>query len=475
MLVAFSLLVFTWRAPQPPRPEGGGATSGGPAEESSRADDAALVAKLLAGGAPPYAQDLRLQDAAWAGLPAEEQVRILTAKIKECASSDPRLPAWILTAAWLEEHRKGGNKLEAARLYGSLARYLAPDGKQASGTEPKAAYQYAGQAKLRAAELYAEEAATRGEPSLRMKRARGELEALSGDLQRYGGRSVTLWEWQAQGGGGRWVEAPDPYRLVLQRIDEITRETTMYQVLDRLVRLTGGRQGWNVVLALIVLAVGLKAAMFPLSRKSYRSMAEMQRMQPVIEELRKKYKDNPQKLNQEMMQVYSEHGINPLGGCLPMVLQIPVFIFVYQGIRAYTWHFQVRFLWVESLAGPDTILLVVYGISMFATQWLTMRRQPKPSEPSQAQTQQIMTWVMPFMFTYMMYMWKLPSAFYLYWLTFNLISTIEQTMSHREAAAPAAVSGEVTSLRAAQQGKSSDGDRGAGKATRKRGRARRGG
>ena len=481
MLVAASLLMLTWRAPKQPPTPNAGTTTAAPAERPEQATDQVRTARLVAQGAPPYVSDLRLNNPAWAGLSEEEQVRAITAKVKDAGKSDPQVPEWILTSAWLEEHRKGGDKLEAARLYSSLGHYMQPDGTQ-SGGEKHAAYRFAAQAKLRAAELYEEEALRRNDPSLRLKKARAELEAVSSDLQRFGPHLVTLWEAQGDGSARKWVEVSQPYSFVLKRIDDITKDTSMYKVIDVLVRMTGGRQGWNVVLALIILAVGLKAAMYPLSRKSYRSMAEMQRMQPVIEELRKKHKDNPKKLNDEMMAVYREHGINPLGGCLPMVLQIPVFIFVYQGIRAYTYRFQVQFLWIDSLAGPDAVLLGVYAVSMFVTQWLTMRRQPKPADPSQAQTQQIMTWLMPIMFTYMMYMWKLPSAFYLYWLTFNVISTAEQALSHREVhgrgangAPGGSPIGEVTSLRSAQKGTPTDGERGAGKAARKKGRARRGG
>lgn len=430
LLLLATFLMWRTKPQQPPQP----ATPPAPAASAAAPSDPQRLAGLLAAGAPPYVADLVLDDPAWAALPPAEQIEAIRKRLGNSKgnNNDPMTARLHLTIAWLYDTALR-QRVNAADEYASLSRLVQPDTR---GPHPKeSAYRFAGQAQMRAAELYQAEAAARTEPSF-TKKARHSLDMLSSVIVRFP-EAVTLWRQENK----RWVKVDDEYGHVLERIDTMTRETPMYRILDKLVTVTGGRQGWNLVFALVFLAVALKGGMYPLSRKSYRSMAEMQKIQPLIQELQKKHKDNPAKLNQEMMQIYSDHGINPLGGCLPMLLQIPVFIFVYQGIRAYTWHFhQVRFLWIESLAAPDLILLLVYGVSMFVTQWMTMRRQPKPQDPSQAQMQQMMGWMMPIMFTYMMYMWKLPSAFYLYWLTFNIISAIEQTITHRHVhgeAAPA--------------------------------------
>ncbi|MCC7495531.1 MAG: membrane protein insertase YidC [Fimbriimonadaceae bacterium] len=437
MLVTAFMLWMTRPRANPQQGAATAPTANPPAASSLLTKDAA--ARLQRGGAPVFVGDLVLRDSAWKDLQPADQVAAIRTRLKNAAKDDPGLPQYHLTIAYLYETALK-DLTQAASEYSALGRWVQPD--KAKGGKV-AAYLYAAQAKLRAAELY-QQLYEQGQDPQYKKKARKELDLLATDLQRYGAGAVMLWRRQ----GEQWVAVSqdlrakdNTYGYVLQRIDALTRDSTMYKILHSLVRLCGGQNGFSMTLALVLLAIGLKLAMFPLSRKSYRSMAEMQRLQPVVQELQKKHKDNPQKLNQEMMAIYAEHGVNPLGGCLPMVLQIPVFIFVYQGIRAYTLHYhQQPFLWVPSLAGPDLPLLLLYGISMFVTQWLTMKRQPKPADPSQAQMQQMMGWMMPIMFTYMMYLWNLPSAFYLYWLTFNILGAVEQWYIHKtKPAAPAAV------------------------------------
>lgn len=464
MMIALSFLL--WRPPQPP-PE---SESAAPTQKIADAAIApAEAARLIAAGQPPYVADLQLNEPLWRDLQPQQQIAAIRQKL-ESDKHSPLVPAWHLTIAWLYEQKLPGETLQAAKEYETLTRYMNPKkGDQVSE------YPWAAQAKLRAGELYAALARSENEPKY-LKRARREYDSVTSLLQRYEPDPFKIYERQ----GDRWVEPvgpdgrPDAYGFVLKLVDEIARDSTMYKVLETMVRVTGGHHGWNMVLVLVLLAVLLKLVMHPLSRKSYRSMAEMQKLQPHIQELQKKYKDKPEQLNREMMQLYSQHGVNPLGGCLPMLLQIPVFIAVYQGIRAYTYQFHhVTFLWIESLADTDVALLLVYGLSMFVTQWLTMKRQPTPTDPNQAMTQKMMAWLMPIMFTYMMYLWKLPSAFYLYWLAFNVVSTIEQIIIHgpkpAEAPAPAPT---LTELRdTAAKGKPRAGRASSGK---KKGR-RRGG
>lgn len=425
----------------------------------------------LPGGLPVFYDDLVLDSPDWRERDPRDLREDLRRRLEnlpkpmsapERDELDRQAARLHLTIAWVEDAFMPEDKLEAAREYALQSKYLGR-------------YRYAGQAKLRASEIYLELAKQRagpnapaGDPRL-AKEARRVLDTLAmGILRAQQGHDkklepVRLWERR----GDRWVECEDPYGYALQRIDAITHEQLVYRLIDLLVAVTGRIPGWSEAIALFLLAIGLKLAMYPLSRKTYQSMAATQKLQPVIEELRKRHKDNPQKLNEEMMRVYREHGVNPLAGCLPMLVQIPVFIFVYQGIRAYTYHFHhVPLLWIRSLAQPDVALLLIYGVSMYVSQKITMAFQPPPADPQQAQTQRMMAVMMPVMFTYMMYMWGLPSAFYLYWLAFNVLSTAEQMITHRRkrevAPPPAEAEG------AGQAVAKRDGSRGSGGKSRRR-------
>ncbi|MCX7599232.1 MAG: YidC/Oxa1 family membrane protein insertase, partial [Armatimonadetes bacterium] len=120
-----------------------------------------------------------------------------------------------------------------------------------------------------------------------------------------------------------------------------------------------------------------------------------------------------------------EHGVNPFGGCWPMLIQMPILIFVYQGIRGYIVRFsQSQFLWVRNMALPDLPLLIGYTASMVVFQQMANRMQPMPTDERQRQQQQMMTWMMPLMFFF--FFKTLPSAFILYWLASNLFYFGEQ-------------------------------------------------
>jgi len=235
-----------------------------------------------------------------------------------------------------------------------------------------------------------------------------------------------VWEKNSQ---GQWIEIPpaEVYKRALQRIDEVSRSKWSYQAMDLLFRAMGGRPGRSHFLALLMLALILKLVLHPLNRKQYTSMAKMQELQPQIKKIQERYKDNPQKLQMEMMKVYREHGVNPMSGCFPMLIQLPVLFSVYGGIRAYAYQFnQAPAVLGINLGQPNLFLLVLYTISMFVQQKLMMLRNPQATlDPQQEQMQKMMQF-MPLMFTVMMWMYGWPSAFYLYWLAFNVLSTAEQ-------------------------------------------------
>ncbi|HMO48083.1 MAG TPA: membrane protein insertase YidC [Rubrivivax sp.] len=176
-----------------------------------------------------------------------------------------------------------------------------------------------------------------------------------------------------------------------------------------------GNWGWSIV-ALVVL---LKIAFYWLNASAYRSMAKMKAVAPRVTELRERYKDKPQQMQQEMMRIYREEKVNPLGGCLPIVAQMPFFIALYWVLlssvemRGAPW-----ILWIHDLSQPDPYFilpLLMTGSTLFQT-WLN----PTPPDPVQAR----MMWIMPLVFSVMFFFF--PAGLVLYWLTNNILSIAQQ-------------------------------------------------
>lgn len=176
-----------------------------------------------------------------------------------------------------------------------------------------------------------------------------------------------------------------------------------------------GNWGWAIVL----LTVGIKALFYPLSAASYKSMAKMRTITPRLVALRERYGDDKQKLNQEMMNLYKTEKINPLGGCLPILVQIPVFIALYWALlgavemRDAPW-----ILWITDLSSPDPFF--VLPAIMMATMLIQTKLNPTPPDPIQAK----ITMFMPFIFGGMFFFF--PSGLVLYWVVNNTLSIAQQ-------------------------------------------------
>ena len=176
-----------------------------------------------------------------------------------------------------------------------------------------------------------------------------------------------------------------------------------------------GNWGWSIIL----LTVLIKLVFFPLSAASYKSMARMKEVQPRLTAMREQYKGEPQKLNQAMMEMYRKEKINPLGGCLPVVIQIPVFISLYWVLlssvemRGAPW-----ILWIHDLSVPDPyyILPIIMAVSMF----VQTKLNPTPPDPIQAKVMMYMPIVFSIMFFFF------PAGLVLYWVTNNLLSIAQQ-------------------------------------------------
>lgn len=181
-------------------------------------------------------------------------------------------------------------------------------------------------------------------------------------------------------------------------------------------------------LAIVILTVLVKLLLWPLTQKSFGQMQRMQNLRPAMDKLREQFGSDKQKLNQEMLQLYKTHKVNPLGGCLPMVLQMPVYIALYQTIYHSVELYQAPlFGWVHDLSSPDPyfVLPVVLGLTMFVQQKLT----PTSMDSSQAK---MMMWLMPIMFTG--FMLFLPSGLVLYIFVNTILSLAQQYALKRKMA-----------------------------------------
>ncbi|MDD5544925.1 MAG: membrane protein insertase YidC [Acidobacteriia bacterium] len=190
--------------------------------------------------------------------------------------------------------------------------------------------------------------------------------------------------------------------------------------------------------AIILLTLVINMALFPLRWKSMVSAQKMQKIQPRIKAIQEKYKkykvNDPkrQEMNQEMMGLYKEHGVNPLGGCLPLVLQMPILVAFYNVLNSAIDLRQVGFLWIPDLSQHDRTFVLV--IIMVITQFISQKLTPAPStDPTQAKMFLIMPLVFGVMFA------KVASGLVLYWLTGNLIGIIQQLFLNRYSAAHPAV------------------------------------
>jgi YidC/Oxa1 family membrane protein insertase len=187
----------------------------------------------------------------------------------------------------------------------------------------------------------------------------------------------------------------------------------------------------NYGVAIIIVTVIIKLLFYPLSWKSFKSMQAMQHLQPQMKRLQDMYKNDRQKLNEEMMRLYREQKVNPLGGCLPMVVQIPVFIALYQVLYASIELRHAGFIWwIRDLSAPDYPMALLMGASMVVQQWMT----PTTGDPRQAK----MMLFMPIIFTFMFL--NFPVGLVIYWLVNNLLTIAQQyvLLRNRPLVTPAA-------------------------------------
>ncbi len=194
----------------------------------------------------------------------------------------------------------------------------------------------------------------------------------------------------------------------------------LFWLLDKIQDVVGN-WGWSIVLLTIL----VKAALWPLSAKAYKSMARMRKLGPEMQRLKEQYGDDRQKMSQEMMKFYQKEKINPLGGCLPILVQMPVFIALYWMLLESVELRHAPFMfWIQDLSVKDPlfILPILMGASMFVQQMLN----PTPPDPMQAKIMRML----PIVFTFF-FLW-FPAGLVIYWVVNNIISIAQQYVITRK-------------------------------------------
>ncbi len=238
-----------------------------------------------------------------------------------------------------------------------------------------------------------------------------------GVLDRYMESGVALFDQATDWGWFKWFAKP------------------IYYALEWLFRLVG-----NFGLAIMLLTLSIRLLMFPIAQRQFASMAQMRIVQPKLQALQEKYKDDKPRLQQEMMQLYKTEKINPLAGCLPILIQIPIFYALYKVLMlAVEMRHQPFFGWIRDLSAPDTATLLnlfgylnftppsflaigVLAVLLGVTMWAQFKLNPPPPDPIQAQMFAIMPWILMFV------MAPFAAGLLLYWITNNLLSIGQQRL-----------------------------------------------
>lgn len=182
--------------------------------------------------------------------------------------------------------------------------------------------------------------------------------------------------------------------------------------------------GQNYGLAIVWLTIAVNLALYPLTLSSVQQMMAMQRIQPRLKELQKKHKDEPQKMQKEMMDLYRSEGVNPFGGCLPVLLKIPFFIALFWGLQSKVFGEMLAvsgggasFLWILNIAKPDPlkIMPVLIGISTYFMQ---------KSMPASGEQAMMMNWMMPLFLVFISL--SFPAGVQIYWLVSNVMGAVQQ-------------------------------------------------
>lgn len=189
----------------------------------------------------------------------------------------------------------------------------------------------------------------------------------------------------------------------------------------------------SYALAIIMISILIKVILHPLMKKQMKSTMNMQEVQPKMQYIQQKYKNNPEKMNEEMMKLYKEYDVNPMAGCLPLLIQMPILIGLFGALRQYDFvpveH--AKFFWISNLGGVDPlhILPIAVAAMMFVQQKVSMGANP---DAMNNPTMKSMLYMMPIMMLFVC--WAMPAGLCLYWAFFSVLSVIQQYFMNKSKA-----------------------------------------
>ena len=201
-------------------------------------------------------------------------------------------------------------------------------------------------------------------------------------------------------------------------------ETVLRAVLELLYTVTGSMGFASYGLAIILLTIIIKVALYPLTVKQVKSMKAMQELQPKLKKIQEKYKGDPQQLQQKMTELYRNAGVNPLAGCLPLLIQMPILMGMYYALYNFDYGgMDPSFMWLPSLSQPDPtyVLPVLSGLTIYLQQKMTTTEMN--------QQMKIMMTVMPIFIGWISL--NFPSGLVLYWVTMNIVQIAQQWWMYR--------------------------------------------
>ncbi|MBQ0067115.1 MAG: membrane protein insertase YidC [Phascolarctobacterium sp.] len=200
------------------------------------------------------------------------------------------------------------------------------------------------------------------------------------------------------------------------------------QALAFFYNLTSAAGVANYGLAIIIMTIVVKIILWPLTQKQIQSMKDMMKIQPMMDEIRTKYKDDKERMNYELANLYKKMHINPLSGCLPLLIQFPIMIGIFYGIRDFQYVGPANFLWMETISNPDPwyVLPVLSALTTFITSKQSM---PSPGAGKSPLNTKMMTYFMPLFIGYISI--SFPAGLVLYWVVMNLMQIAQQTLMEK--------------------------------------------
>ncbi|MBT9150404.1 MAG: Membrane protein insertase YidC 2 [candidate division WS2 bacterium] len=183
----------------------------------------------------------------------------------------------------------------------------------------------------------------------------------------------------------------------------------------------------NYGLSIILLTTVIKLALTPSAISQFKQQRAMEKIKPLEAEIRKKFKDKPEKLNQEIMKLYKEQGFKPFGSCLMLLIQFPIWFGLFRALSTYEAFSGATFLWIKNLSLPDPYILpILVGVTTYFQFKLTTGRTPSNPDNPMSSSMAIMNYIFPFLLAYMTT--QFPAGLGIYWVWFGLLTAVEQVV-----------------------------------------------